>query len=334
MNANGSYSGETTRCFYLELSTINVTQTVFIGAIFTCIVNFSTAMTACFGNLLLIVAILTNSNLHSNGNYILSSLATVDFFVGCFLQPLHAVYQIQFVLGKRSCSVAVAYQTLKLVLVMSSLLNALMVSCERCLAILLPTRYHAVVKMWKLFLLMGKFILVWAAVVFLQFAGTITYGSVQLIASSIIIIAITVVIIFYILMMKVAHRHRIQIVAQHKASGRRNSLRKESRVFKMAVFVIGAFLLCYLPVSIAWILDVTRNLKPQRSFLVLIYTESLVYVNSTLNIWIYGWRNGEIRQAIYRIVRWKRLRRLHPSDPNSYAVKSTTATITTLTNTS
>ena len=61
---------ETTQCFDLDLLELtNVTHTLFVGAVFTCRVNFTDSLTACLKNLLLITVILTNTHLQLTGNF-------------------------------------------------------------------------------------------------------------------------------------------------------------------------------------------------------------------------------------------------------------------------
>lgn len=327
MDSNYGHCGEITRYFYLDLNETNVTQTLLVGSVFTCIVvNFTTSLTACFGNVLLVIAILTNTNLQSNGNYLIASLASVDFLVGFILQPLHAAYQLQFILG-RSCSLFVAYRIIMLILVFLSLLNTLMVSCERCLAVLFPTRYRAGLKKWKLFLPLGTLNLAWIVLICLQLCGVLNYDTIRLFASSTFICITVIVAILYALMNRVSRRHRVQIAAQHKASGKRNSLVKENRVFKTAVLVVTALVICYLPISIVWFLDTTTTFEPKSKILYFMIVETLVYLNSTLNVLVYGCRSGEIRQSVMRILRRRRFRRVQPSsDTNSYTIKSTKST--------
>lgn len=53
------------------------------------------ALATCFGNLLVMLAVILDRQLHKSvGNYFLASLAVADFIVGAFVLPVHIVYKL------------------------------------------------------------------------------------------------------------------------------------------------------------------------------------------------------------------------------------------------
>ncbi|XP_062857139.1 trace amine-associated receptor 4-like [Trichomycterus rosablanca] len=104
------------------------------------VLNLSTILMTVFGNLLVIITISYFKQLHSPTNFIILSLAYVDFMLGCLVMPFSMVRWVEgcWFIGDLFCQI---HSSLDMTLSIASILHLCLVSIDRFIAITDPLSY-------------------------------------------------------------------------------------------------------------------------------------------------------------------------------------------------
>ena len=118
------------------------------------------------------------------------------------------------------------------------------------------------------------------------------------------------VVIFYWRIYIVLKRHKIQIeglqiqeVQQGVQNGDLSNFLKLRKSALGTFYVCIVFMICYLPSYILYFLLLARLLSPISLYEALLYTTTLLFLNSSLNPVIYCWKMGPIRRTLMDIMR-------------------------------
>ncbi|XP_031550307.1 trace amine-associated receptor 13c-like [Actinia tenebrosa] len=292
------------RCGYEILHNIELSDGVISTAVINCIINGPSAVTALVFNSVVLYAILKETSLRSNANYLLAWLTVTDVLVGAIVQPLNIVAHIEILIEQRTCGINGTYDSVKFLCSMMSVMTALFISCDRCIAILFPFKYNRWVTATKIFIVL---ILAWLMWIILVASWTLGLAGayVQLVCVSVMIITFVILSFIYAKMIKLAKQHQHQINSQQPSDQPPNQdVARQRKALKTAVFTIGALMACYLPIVIVVIVDIILNhrLSYSTRYIVASFAETLVHINSTLNPIIYCLRSREIRAAVFKVL--------------------------------
>ena len=263
--------------------------------IFLSIVNIFLSITAVLGNTLILVALHKETSLHPPSKLLYRNLAVTDFCVGTIAEPLHVAYWISVVTGKWDiCYLAHLMVTLAAYTFCGvSLLTLTAISVDRLLALLLGLRYRQVVTVKKTYIAILAF---WIVSVVGVPASTAIREYVHYIGTA-LCLAITIVAhskIFF----RLRHNqiHRIHPLQGESQAIQMNTARYRKAVYS-ALWVQAALVVCYLPLIIAIALIHQRGMHLS-SYLAWQFTSTLVYINSSLNSFIYCWKIREVKLAV------------------------------------
>lgn len=291
-------------CGFEILHNIELSDGVISTAVINCIINGPSAVTALIFNSVVLYAIFKETSLRSNANYLLAWLSVTDVLVGAVVQPLNIVAHIEILIEQRTCSINGTYDSIKFLCSMMSVMTALFISCDRCIAILFPFKYNRWVTATKIFIVL---ILAWLMWILLVASWTLGLAGayVQLVCVSVMIITFVILCFIYAKMIKLAKQHQHQINSQQPSDQPPNQdVARQRKALKTAVFTIGALMACYLPIVIVVIVDIilSHRLRYSTRYIVASYAETLVHINSTLNPIIYCLRSREIRAAVFKVL--------------------------------
>jgi len=130
-----------------------------------------------------------------------------------------------------------------------------------------------------------RLLLTGANIMFNLAAGLILFSCVIFISST------------YIILYRETLRHRKKIKNQQLPQEEVERFLKDSKALKTTVFVVGAVILCFLPMAFAVLSLVTKvNMIYQVSWM-----RTFGMLNSLFNPLIYCWRNKQMRQFVFRI---------------------------------
>ena len=272
-----------------------------------CAINVLLSYTAITLNTITILA-LRKTSLSSPLKTLLLSLAVSDLGVGLLVQPLYVASFVMESEGNSSASynfVIKSYDMIVVFLCVASFLGVTALSVDRFLAIHLHLRYQAivthkrvvasVVSIWVLSAVISQTALRIRQVTFLMF-GTIS-----------VICLISSAFFYYKIYVTVQrHANQIQVLQLQPRQGDNEMVEYNARLKKAAIgtfYVYLVFLICNLPNTLFFLIP--SNLVHQSADLgtILSLTDTLVFLNSSLNPLIYCWKMRHIRQAIMETLR-------------------------------
>ncbi|XP_076614256.1 LOW QUALITY PROTEIN: adenosine A2a receptor b [Chaetodon auriga] len=301
------------------------------------------ACLAVAGNVLVCWAVCLNSNLQSNTNFFVVSLAVADIAVGLLAIPFAITISIGFCANFFGCLFIACFV---LILTQSSIFSLLAIAVDRYIAINNPLRYNSLVTGQRA---KGIVALCWVLSVGIGLTpmlgwnkgwnNTNTFDSCpeglgeclfeEVVAMDYMIyfnffgcvlVPLLVMLVIYVhifmaacrqlrlMGLKVAHTPAPgQIPASSGASC--SILQKEVHAAKSLAIIVGLFALCWLPLHI---INCFNHLGQDRKRLpdwVMNITIILSHANSVVNPFIYAYRIREFRQTFRRILYQHVLRR-------------------------
>ena len=284
---------------------VNLTEGLYIAIT---AVNIVFSITASLGNILILIALRKVTSIHPPTKLLFQCLAITDLGVGLISQPLMAtlmllVDNIDIKIWKvlffyLSWSLSIAFCGV-------SVFTSTALSVDRLLALLLGLGYRHVVtlKRVRAVLACGCLASLLIVLVWNQFGGKT--------ARIIIIIYLTLCLIISLF----SYTKIVLRLRQHQSSVRDNAqqgqantggsplnLERYKRTVVSVALVHLALVICYLPFNIFNTLIHLKGIHPNIYFLYH-FTTTLLFLNSSLNPFLYCWRIKEIRQAVKATIR-------------------------------
>ncbi|XP_055041253.2 trace amine-associated receptor 4-like [Misgurnus anguillicaudatus] len=281
--------------------------------------------TTVFGNLLIIISISHFKQLQSPTHLIVRSLAASDCLLGSLVMPYSMVRSVEgcWFLGDVICKV---HSSLDMTFCISSILHLSLISIDRYLAICDPLRYRMKVTnstvtvfttfTW-IFSFAYSFSIVFSGV---NAVGLETLMQLYCVGSCALLFnkqwGLTCPILTFFLpgtimsclYMKIFHvaRKHARVMSERVTVGTTGGLKnqsaahREGKAAKTLAIVMGVFLLCWLPIFMASIVDSVLNfVTPVEVFDALIW---FGYFNSTCNPLIYGFFYSHFQKAFKILV--------------------------------
>ncbi|XP_078343185.1 adenosine receptor A3-like [Oculina patagonica] len=266
------------------------------------VINCLFSVTAILGNTLILIALHKESSLHPPSKLLYRCLAMTDLLVGLISEPSAAVYSMTLGIERDRrhwldvCFYSATICTISFTILCTvSLLTLAAISVDRLLALLSGVRYRHIVTMGRTRAFLSLFwissigfasISVWKYEIPFSFR----YGIILL---SLMISAFCYLKIYLIL------RHRMHINQVHEPPTENIPLNiaRYRKTVSTALWVQLALVICYLPYSIV-IAIITIN--GSSAFLDALwgFSAALVYLNSSLNPFLYCWKIRSLQQAV------------------------------------
>ena len=268
--------------------------------------NIFLSITASLGNALILVALHRVSSIYPPTKLFFRCLAVTDFCVGLIAQPLFATFILLIITevkGNVFSFVHESYNILTWILSGVSLLTSAAISVDRLLALLLGLRYRHVVTLARVRVVLICFWLVTAS------AGTIRplSGDIFLIAVSGLFMFSLLIVIFCYTRIRFKLRHQQTRLQNHVSpqgqptgGGIPVNIARYKKSVSSILWVQFALAGCYVPWSILALLFV---IGIEENVLAWIATETLLYLNSSLNPILYCWKIKEVRRAVKVIIK-------------------------------
>ena len=281
------------------------TEEVHGELIFLPAINIFFSFTAFLGNTLILVALHKESSLHPASKLLYRNLAITDLCVGVIVEPLKVVAWISMLNEKWNiCYYASVTNFMSGFLVCAVSLFALAaLSVDRLLALMLGLRYRQVVTLRRTYLIVAA---MWILSIVFALCSLIYFWNPQShvpsrLYGTVILVCLSISFFSYT---------KIFITLRHNHTGQRsqavtlNTARYRKAVYS-ALWVQVTLVACYLPFSItAIVLASQRGRRVSSSvWLASQFTATLVYLNSSFNPLLYGWKIREVRQAVKETLR-------------------------------
>ena len=272
-----------------------------------CVLNFIFSLVATLGNLLAIRASMKTSTIPATVKKLFLSLAFSDLAVGLCSELMTAI--ISAVMLKMASSgddfaffcptVLIVVLYFMHLLAVASFLNVIVIAFDRLLAVSLHLRYQELVTPRRVTIVLVSLWLTSCVSAFLY----IFLPKGIAVAAAISVIGYVLTTLAYVRIYKVVKYHQNQIYGQNQLQNAqiREALRQRKSAYN-SLFVSVVFLTCNLPFLASIILYWTNT--SEISFLVANFASIfLIYLNSSLNPFVYCWRYPEIRQSVKSTVK-------------------------------
>jgi len=258
-------------------------------------------------NGLLIVAIRRSPNLKKPSYLLIASLALADLLIGLVLHPVLAFQYL--VIVKRNYELACVLQEIVLVItfhfVLVSLIHSLCISIDRHLAVLLGSRYNAVVKRTRVRLVV-KIIWFAATVITIALKARRSVKNITFIRSlPLVLVGLIALLlptcIFYIVSFILLYKQKKKVTNEFPAS-QQFKIRPYIYVLKTMLVIFGFLLLRFVPliVTIHYIITVEISTK-QRA---VVHVSFMCFgVGGIISPLIYWLRFRDLRQACWVILK-------------------------------
>ena len=285
---------------------------VLVSLISTVIINGISAPLTVLINVLVIMAVKRRPRLRTNTNILLASLAATDAVLTALLvQPSFILWKMLQLLGTTRQETVNATRfhnsSLRTAFMFSSL-HLMLVTGERLIAIKFTTRYpyvvtkqnikHTVILFWILAITWGitdmlTQIYADSLLFFLNFAPAI------ILISCVLFITCTYVILYLETL-----RHRKKIKTQQLPQEAVERFAKENKALKTTVYIVGAIVICFLPMALypLWIVSLQPGVNSWRLTFFNAYkpwVRTFGMLNSLLNPLIYCWRQKDMRKFVF-----------------------------------
>ena len=268
-------------------------------------INILLSITATLGNYLILAALHKESSLHPPSKLLYRCLATTDLLVGLVTQPVAATYWMSLVHEHWSlCRYTrdVGYIT-GFALCGVSLFTMTAISVDRLLAMLLGLRYKEIVTLRRTYIILA---IVWVvcliAGLFSHLDHRITFWCSPISISPCLVISVA----SYTKIFRALSHHRAQI--QYHAQqqpGQPNALNiaRYRKVVHSALWVQLALVVCYVPQFTMQIV-ISLSTKPFSNFFIFLgMANVLLFLNSTLNPFLFCWKISEVRRTVKQTIR-------------------------------
>ena len=269
--------------------------------VFLSVINTFLSITAFLGNTLILVALRKDTSIHPSSKLLYRNLAITDLCVGVIAEPLRVAHWISEMNERwdicyyTNLTANFAGATLCAV----SLITLTALSVDRLLALQLGLRYRQVVTLKR-----TRLIAIGGWIVSIIFGASTSFLNLRIVSlcRSIVLTSCLVTTIFAYTKIFMSLRHN-QIHGQNHVvqgqSSQVNTLNKARyrKAVYSALWVQVTLVICYLPYSIAVALTPQRGM-PLSTYLARQFTGTLLFLNSSLNPFLYCWKITEVRQAV------------------------------------
>ena len=273
-----------------------------------CVLNFVFSLVATLGNLLAIRALMKTSTIPATVKKLFLSLAFSDLAVGLLPQLMTAIISaVMLKMASNGDDLAFFCPTVLIVrtyfmylLAFASFLNVIIIAFDRLLAVSLHLRYQELVTPRRVTVVLVS---LWLTSCVFPFLFIFLPKGIEMTAGVISVIGYVLTTVAYVRIYKVVKSHHNQIYGQNQLqNAETREAHKQRKSACNSLFVSVAFLACYLPFLPSTILYLTNT--SEISFLVAHFASIfLIYLNSSLNPFIYCWRYPEVRQSVKRTVK-------------------------------
>ena len=267
-------------------------------------VNIVLSITASLGNILILIALRKVTSIHPPTKLLFQCLAITDLGVGLISQPLMATLML-LVDNILNIMFSHLLSSLSITFCGVSVFASTALSVDRLLALFLGLRYRHVVTLKRARAVLACGCL---AVLLLMLVWNFRPKTTWIIMAILSTLCLCISLFSYTKIVLRLRQHQSS-VQDNVQQGQANTgviplnLKRYKRTVVSIALVQLALFICYFPSSIVFILIHLRCIPPGIDFILFNYTATLVFLNSSLNPFLYCWRIKEIRQAVKATIR-------------------------------
>ncbi len=269
-------------------------------------INIALSITATLGNALILVALRRESSLNPPSKLFLRCLAFSDLCVGLIVQPVSVVSLLSAVYHRWNlCRFSeLLWYSLSMLMAGFSFATLTAITVDRLLALVLGIRYRQVVTIKRARILVALFLLISLANCVLQ--NTVDIFSFLVYNILMWFLWLITSIYCYVRIYLVLRNHtHAQVTPQGQPNGispLNLQLSRYKKTVSTALWVFVAMMICYFPFGLALIYSTAFPKLYGSQIMINFYAITLVYLNSSLNPFLYCWKIREVRHAVKDIL--------------------------------
>ena len=280
-----------------------------IALVLNIIINIFTFPFTVVLNALVIFAVKTKRRLRAHkSNFMIALLATTDFPVGIFVQPMLVAWLIAILFNLRTklCPFLV-FRLVISCLVGVSLIHLLMISMERHLAVKHPF-VHILVFTETNLLLASFTAWIFPVIFHLSFLIMKDTTTFTVINNAFTGSSIAFTVLSHLTVYRESLRHKKQIAGQQVTPNARKKSLRDQKALKVTTLVIAVLLLCYVPTIIGRIVTTTyrSSFTLEAMYVIFFSTLSINLLNSFINPILYAVKMREFRAVFMEIKKCKK----------------------------
>ena len=266
-----------------------------------CVLNVPLMLISILGNTLVLAAIIRTPSIRSASMILLCSLAVSDLLVGFVAQPLYIAKRLHTT--DRLLHFAAKLTGFSLCGV--SLLTITAITLDRFLALHYHMRYATLVTKSRVKYTLAT---IWFLTSFVLSSSQLWNKRARTTVAALVIIICLIISTFcYIKIYLIVRRHQLQIHAQQQAvkifnaKNSLNMVRLKRSAMNTFLFYV-ALIICYLPLYILLTFHGSSKRRKEWSNK-WDFAYTAVFLNSSINPFLYCWRLGELRTAVVKTAR-------------------------------
>ena len=266
-----------------------------VHLIITIIINIITSPVTVLLNVLVIMAVKKRPRLQSYPNILLACLAATDVSTGLIAQPSFILCRSFQLLGMNEPEFILCtfhYSSIH-ALSLCSCLHLMLITCERLIAIKFTLRYTHIVTTRNINVAVITF---WIVSLISGVTRDLENATLLAFSLSIYIFCVLFIVFSYLILYREILRHQKMIKVHQLPQEEVERFVKEHKALKTTVIVVGAVVLCFVPVVFVLVLG-GLGLTPSA---LVSWVAIFVMLNSLINPLIYCGRQEEMRKFAFR----------------------------------
>ena len=262
-------------------------------------VNIVLSITASLGNILILIALRKVTSIHPPTKLLFQCLAITDLGVGLISQPLMATLML-LVDNILNIMFSHLLSSLSITFCGVSVFASTALSVDRLLALVLGLRYRHVVTLKRIRAVLACGCL---AVLLILLVWNFREKTAKIIITICLTLCLIISLFSYTKIVLKLRQHQSSVrdnVQQRRTNvgGIPLNLDRYKRIVVSIALVQQALVICYFPFLIFHIVTHLKDIHPGHYLLWYFHTSTLIFLNSSLNPFLYCWRIKEIRQAV------------------------------------
>ena len=266
--------------------------------IVNCAINAPLMLISIIGNALVLAAILRTPSLRSPSTIFLCNLAASDLLVGIVVQPVYIVSELK----PESSLLQQSFNMLSLSCCGVSLSTMAAISVDRYFALHYHMRYPNLMTKKRALCTSGALWSMCLLLTCVYFKSRSIYFLTTVVG---IAMCISVSTFSYISIYRIVRQHQLQIHVQQQAvqslntEPHLNMVQSKKSAINTFIYYV-CMMLCYSPVFISVVILAIFPKRPRRAW---IFADTVLFMNSSINPFLYCWRLHELRTAVFKTLR-------------------------------
>ena len=287
-------------CFVLPDPVDEKLMTRHASNLITATINAVCSPFAVVANFLVVLVIARKVAPHTPSNVLLASLAFSDLMVGMVVQPCYVVFRLYENISNLvpPCLLRIVYSESFWVCYGVSFLTLSAISIERYIALHLHLRYKGLVTTQRVLIVA---MIIWVLDIALTFMEWIALSKLlRNCHAALLLFCLLVTFATHLKILLILRRHQRQINSINRRPSKRKTFQRQTRLAVSVAYIVVIYVTCNIPVLFVMVYNFAgghfNNLN------VFSWTETIAFLNSSINPVIFCWRNRGIRRAVLNIL--------------------------------